>query len=108
MIMMATMMSWYFNNDGAADGPYDDEAMAALVVQKRIQAQTLIWHPGIDVWQEIVALAPPWWKAPPTPNTKSDKAAGGGRGFAPNAPSHEEKSSETPSFFKRLFGWIKK
>lgn len=107
-------MTWYFNNDGAADGPYDDEAMAAMLAQKRLQAHTLIWHPGAEVWQEITSLAPSWWQAPPAAkvvraNKKSVNAdAPTTRHLVPTAPSADSTPNPQPSFLKRLFSWGRK
>lgn len=107
------MMTWYFNNDGAADGPYDDEAMAALFEQNRIKAKTLVWHSGAEQWQEIVTLSPSWWRPasvqgsdglPPDSGLRPTKAEAGTRGFIPKAPRAEVKTTEGAGFLRRLFG----
>ncbi|MEN3943541.1 DUF4339 domain-containing protein [Prosthecobacter sp. SYSU 5D2] len=108
-------MTWYFNNNGAADGPYDDEAMASLVAQKRIQAQTLIWHPGVDLWQEISSFSPSWWKSAMASNAagsnekpvKADTPTTT-RNLVPMAPRADNSPKVQTSFLKRLFGWGKK
>jgi hypothetical protein len=38
------MMTWYFNNDGTADGPHDESAMLTLIQAGRVSTSTLIWH----------------------------------------------------------------
>ncbi len=108
-------MTWYFNNDGLADGPYEDEAMSALLVQKRIKAQTLVWHDGAAEWQELAAMEPAWWQAvaatlAPAPSTQPLKTIveSGTRNLLPKAPREEAKPAETGNFLKRLFGFGKK
>jgi hypothetical protein len=108
-------MTWYFNNNGAADGPYDDEAMASLVAQKRIQSGTLIWHPGADLWQDIASFSPPWWSsttagkaAGPDGTTVKSESPPTTRNLVPMAPRADATAKSEAGFFKRLFGWGKK
>lgn len=111
-------MTWYFNNEGLADGPYEDEAMRALVGSQKIKARTLIWHPGGggELWQEVMVVSPSWWQpvAPASvpvgsvsPGTRP--LAGGGestsRNLVPLAPVSQSKiTEERPGFLKRIFG----
>ena len=55
-------MNWYFDNDGAAEGPHDASAMAAFVGQGRITAHTLVWDTAMPAWKEAAVVAAPWWR----------------------------------------------
>jgi len=104
-------MTWYYNNDGVADGPHEDEAMSELKSQKRLNAQTLIWHPEAAQWQAVAQMSPAWWQpAQPkvtSPQVSTDKTLKKEEvikgGFTPMAPIASEKASTT-NFFKRLLG----
>ena len=104
-------MTWYYNNDGVAAGPYDDEAMKAFIEQKLIQAETLIWHPGAELWQEIKSAAPAWWPGSPVSvkmeiEPKPLKADGNTtRSLQPMAPRSDAKPKSSGGFLKRLFGF---
>lgn len=100
-------MTWYFNNDGVADGPYEDEAMAALLVQNRIKGHTLVWQVGGETWQEIAAQAPDWWQ--PVTAAQTDAVVSTRppttRGLVPNAPVVEAKPAASGGFLKKMFGF---
>ncbi|TDU81180.1 uncharacterized protein DUF4339 [Prosthecobacter fusiformis] len=103
-------MTWYFNNEGTADGPHEDDAMRALLAQKRIHARTLVWHPGAATWDEVEVVSPAWWKpavAVPA-KAKPAKSEGGPRGLTPLAPGGGDKSGPGGGFLKRLFGLVGK
>ncbi len=100
-------MTWYFNNEGVADGPYEDDAMAALLKQNRIKAQTLVWHVGGESWQGISIQAPSWWQptvATPTAVEATPSSRPLTRGLVPKAPQAEAKPQASGGFLKRLFG----
>ncbi|MES2736808.1 MAG: DUF4339 domain-containing protein [Verrucomicrobiota bacterium] len=100
-------MTWYFNNDGVADGPYEDEAMAALLAQNRIRGHTLVWQVGGEAWQEIAAQAPNWWQ--PVTTAQADVVVSSRppttRGLVPNAPVVEAKPAASGGFLKKMFGF---
>ncbi|SKB07668.1 protein of unknown function [Prosthecobacter debontii] len=111
-------MTWYFNNDGLADGPHDEATLRAWVKKGRIGPRTLVWRSdsGTEEWQEVETLAPAWWKGTSEPKGKvtSSPAAspreGRGpetRGLTPKAPGAGVNSSGG-SFFAKLFNWGKK
>lgn len=103
-------MTWYFNNDGCADGPHDESAMRDFIQEGRIHSGTLIWHAGLEFWQEAGMLKAMWWQqSPQTPasTTKADdKASGTHRSPMPLAPTEKPASSKGGGLFKRLF-WRK-
>jgi hypothetical protein len=114
-------MNWYFNNAGAAEGPMDDNAMAQLARDNKLASDSLVWHAGLEAWQTIAALSPPWWAASlPTPagrnapaeEQKTSKAKpdnSSRRLSGPNAPNSEsEEKKESGGLLKRLFGFGKK
>lgn len=109
-------MTWFFNNDGIADGPHEEPAMAELVQKGRVLPQTLVWHDGLTLWQEASVLQAAWWKvklkAPqPQPALEvpapaaAPKVATPRRNPKPLAPTPtEEVPKAKPGLFKRLFG----
>lgn len=71
-------MTWYYNNEGVADGPHDEEAMRDLVSRHRVSSRTLIWNPSGENWQEVSAALPSWWQSRSSTRTeaiKGDKPA---------------------------------
>jgi hypothetical protein len=112
-------MNWYFNNAGAAEGPHDDDAMTALAREKKIVADSLVWHPGLESWQAVAALSPSWWgdqlpkPAAKTAATAKKKAVESGtaerRLGGPMAPTSEAvEKPERGGLLKRLFGFGRK
>ncbi|MEZ5385393.1 MAG: DUF4339 domain-containing protein [Prosthecobacter sp.] len=112
-------MKWYFNNAGAAEGPHDDNAMMTMAREKKIAADSLVWHPGLDSWQSVTALSPSWWgdqKPKPTVKTttsskeKTADSGGGARRLGgPMAPTTEaSEQSSGGGLLKRLFGFGRK
>lgn len=101
-------MNWYYNNDGCADGPHDESAMRDFIQAGRIHAGTLIWHAGLELWQEAGMLKAMWWQQNvPTPasSTKAnDKTQGLHRSPMPLAPTEKPAISKGGGLFKRLFG----
>lgn len=53
-------MHWYYDSEGTAEGPQDDEAMADLIEQGKISTETLVWQPDMERWTEVSALGPSW------------------------------------------------
>jgi hypothetical protein len=66
-------MHWYYDSEGTAEGPQDDEAMADLVEQGKISTETLVWQPDMERWTEVSALGPSW--AEPRKKVSRAKAA---------------------------------
>lgn len=101
-------MNWYFNNDGCADGPHDESAMRGFIQEGRIHAETLIWHAGLELWQEAGILKALWWQQNvPTPagSTKADESAPGQhRSPMPLAPTEKPADSKGVGLLKRWFG----
>ncbi len=101
-------MTWYFNNDGTADGPHDEFAMLALIQAGRVSKGTLIWHSGLDLWQEAGTLKVVWWQQPEAPSTASTKLDGKAstphRRPTPLAPTEQIAKGKGIGFLKRLFG----
>ncbi len=59
---------YYVALDGKQVGPFNDNEMAALIAQKKVNKDTLAWMPGMLGWKPIeqipailklVALTPP-------------------------------------------------
>lgn len=100
-------MTWYHNNEGAAAGPHDEQAMRALIAKGVLNARSLVWQPGMDAWQEAGTLMPAWWQAPAAPekSTKegSETASISRRKPQPVAPS-EKPAVEKKGLISRLFG----
>lgn len=106
-------MTWFFNNDGAADGPYDEPAMQDFAQSGKLTSRTLIWHDGMPSWKEAGMLQPVWWqpieepiakarlKAPLKPITS--QAAPSRRLATPVAPITEAPKPKL-GLLKRLFG----
>lgn len=107
-------MNWYINNAGAAEGPNDEAAMAAMVREKKLALDSLVWHAGLDAWQTVAQLSPAWWGGKPASAAAKQSATGkadasGRRLSGPKAPTSdatEEKSGG--GFLKRLFSFGKK
>ncbi len=108
---MNLLMTWFYNNDGVADGPHDEPAMRAFIQQGRITARTLVWKEGLPLWQEARQLQAAWWEPAEKPAAKGPAAsspeAGGTparRLATPMAPSEAEAPKPKAGFLKRLFG----
>lgn len=56
-------MNWYYDNEGMAEGPFDEERMTALAVEHRIDSQSMVWNPSMEEWSSVGTLAPSWWSA---------------------------------------------
>lgn len=62
---------YYAILDGKQSGPFSENEVAQLIVQKQISADTYMWKPGMPAWKlvsempdvlRIVALTPPEFK----------------------------------------------
>ena len=53
-------MHWYYDNEGIAEGPHDDEVMASHLKEGRISTETLIWQPDLEAWAELNTVNPAW------------------------------------------------
>src|SRR5690606_22988795 len=47
--------SWWYLLDGAQYGPISPDALQALIQQKTLVADTLVWHADLPNWQRIAA-----------------------------------------------------
>lgn len=111
-------MNWYFNNQGAAEGPFDEADMRAQVKKGMINPRTLVWQVSMETWQEAGPLNPPWWqtapakakpvvrpKTPPaSPPPATGPLSGELRRPIPHAPTGSEKPSKMGDLFSKLFG----
>jgi GYF domain 2 len=102
-------MTWFYNNEGAADGPHDESSMMSYVSAGKVSALTLVWHNGLDLWQEAGTLNPLWWQpVMEKPQTKASGSVtssvqGTHRSPVPLAPT-EAPEKRKVGLLKRLFG----
>ncbi|MES2594938.1 MAG: DUF4339 domain-containing protein [Verrucomicrobiota bacterium] len=106
-------MTWFFNNDGAADGPHDEPTMLDFIQSGRLTSRTLIWHDGMPAWKEAGMLQAVWWQPVEEPIAKArlkapvKSAAEDGtpsrRIGTPMAPIAEAPKAKV-GLLKRLFG----
>lgn len=119
-------MHWYYDNEGLAEGPLDDEAMATLLNDGKLAPRTLIWQPEMERWSEVSQVAPAWSLPKkkrsitasvlskltggiPVAKPASDSPAEtGGRKPMPMAPSGPEKGAADQGLLKRLFKFGRK
>lgn len=102
-------MTWYYNKDGAASGPHDEDAMRALIASGSLKVTSLIWQPGMEVWKEAGSLMPGWWQAPATPAEasppKKESATASLQRRSPQPVAPSEKPPEgKKGLLSRLFG----
>ena len=101
-------MTWFYNNEGVAQGPVDEPGMMSLISSGKLGRQTLIWHNGLDLWDEAGLLKPNWWqpveeKSKPAAKVSSDKATAH-RSPVPLAPTDAPPKAKSVGLLKRLFG----
>ncbi len=102
-------MTWFYNNEGEADGPHEESAMLTHVSAGRVRAQTLIWHKGQDLWLEAGTLSPAWWQPAvekpvlKTPGSTTTGVISSHRSPVPLAPT-EAPAKNKAGLLKRLFG----
>lgn len=99
-------MHWYYDNEGTAEGPHDDEVMAAYLKEGRVTLKTLIWQPELETWAEVGVTKPVWAEKASKPKSKTasvlSKLTGGipaQKPASPKAQSAEEgadRRSPTP------------
>ncbi len=88
--------------------------MAELVRENKLTPDSLVWHAGLDAWQTVAELSPPWMggKVVPVVEKKAvvEKQDSAMRRLAgPKAPTAEDADKkEGGGFLKRLFGFGKK
>jgi hypothetical protein len=101
-------MTWYFNNDGCADGPHDESVMRDMIKAGRIHAGTLIWHAELELWQEAGILKAIWWQQNASTSASTPKAEesspGQHRSPMPLAPTEKPVGSKGVGLLKRWFG----
>lgn len=102
------VMIWFYNNEGVADGPHDEAAMRAMIKEGRIDARTLIWRSGLELWEEAGTLMAVWWQPQPARGKAAAnpgaETSGTRRSPTPLAPSEEELPRRKDGFLTRLFG----
>ena len=112
-------MNWYYNSDGNAQGPLDEEAMAARLREGDVTSDTLIWQRALSQWQSIRQLSPAWAQQPPAPTNGSKSApvspetpsvsrsrvgsTPARSTLTPKAPSEDSNAPAKTGFLKRLF-----
>ena len=100
-------MNWYFNDQGQAKGPQDEQQMGALLNAGTISLKTLVWQIDLPAWQEMGKL-PVNWDGPPASMQKEKEKETPGRRTVPNAPSSSSQTGEGGGLLKKLFGFGKK
>lgn len=50
-------MEWHYAEGGKPVGPVSDQDLANLVAQGKINAQTMVWHPGMTTWAAYGTIA---------------------------------------------------
>ncbi|TLD69724.1 DUF4339 domain-containing protein [Phragmitibacter flavus] len=58
---------WYHALNGKALGPVSETEMKALIKEGKVSAQSLIWKPEMDRWNEVEKVSPDWLKTEPEP-----------------------------------------
>ncbi len=118
-------MNWYVNNNGAAEGPFDEATMTGMARDQDLRAEALVWNPEMADWVPVAELNPLWWVAafqkktpPPAPVSAPAPVAAavpvvGAASPAKKAPKpaaipSTPAASESVGLFKRLFGRGKK
>jgi len=107
-------MTWFYNNDGAADGPHDEPTMLDFIQAGKLTSKTLIWHDGMPVWKEAGMLQAVWWQPKddpiakarlkaPAKSGKAEEAVPARRLATPMAPTAEAPKPKV-GLLKRLFG----
>lgn len=51
-------MVWYYQQNGAAQGPVPEETFRRLVADGTIRPDTLVWHEGMAEWQPLSVADP--------------------------------------------------
>lgn len=111
--MPNSAMTWFYNDEGAAQGPMDESGMMSLINAGKIYAHTLIWHKGLELWAEAGTLNPSWWqpvleKTKQSAGTESFGTRSSHRSPIPLAPTEAPKKAKSDGLLKRLFGGKKK
>lgn len=64
-------LSWYFVKDGQRNGPMRREELDARIAEGAVDGGTLVWRPGLAVWEKACAVPelglPPPVPPPPLP-----------------------------------------
>lgn len=106
-------MTWFYNDQGVAQGPLDELGMRSLINAGRIDEHTLIWHQGMEFWIEAGTLNSAWWHPVMDKPLKSAETISSGteashRSPIPLAPTETLQKPKSESLFQRLFGGRKK
>jgi len=105
-------MTWFYNDAGVAQGPLDEPGMMSLIDAGRIDAHTLIWHQGMELWIEAGTLNASWWhpvdKTMKAAETITSSAEPSQRSPIPLAPTEALRKPKSESLLQRLFGGRKK
>ena len=111
-------MKWYINNNGAAEGPFDEATLTGMARDRDLLADTLVWHPEMADWVTVQEMNPLWWISAfeekkiekkiltPAPAVASAPAKKAPKPVA--LPTEPAAKAEGGGLFKRLFGLGKK
>lgn len=98
-------MNWYFDAQGVASGPMDEEALRVEVSAGRIQASTLVWRTGMERWLSVEALRPEWWVKPSPESASVQASLAAARASTAQVPV---AAPQEGGFLKKIFGFGKK
>jgi hypothetical protein len=111
-----TPTHWYYSAQGHAQGPFTEEQLSELVTRGSVSVDTLLWRPGMDLWEPAGQLKPEMLPSAPAtpPLTGSAPDAARKSALKPipqveplsDAPAAEENASG--GLFSKLFGRLKK
>jgi GYF domain 2 len=100
-------MTWYYEQDGISHGPESEADLLTYLKDGSLQAESLIWHPGLDEWQTVLQLRPEWLTPPkpvaaPPPGKKPGKPVSRAT-QQPLTPSLRDDEPKKP-WWKKLVG----
>lgn len=95
-------MNWYVEQNGVSVGPLTEQELVVRVRSGAAEAETLIWHPGLEAWQSVQVLKPEWLR--PVAVVESPKPATPTKTLVRAAARQQPEPEAKPGFFKRLFG----
>ncbi len=49
--------TWFFVNNGVADGPHESDTLVQLYIQRMINDETLVWCAGEPSWRNLGSFA---------------------------------------------------
>jgi uncharacterized RDD family membrane protein YckC len=98
-------MNWYYIENGQQAGPVQDAQLQALVQQRRIQPETLIWREGMANWEAAQQTVPQLFAAPAAPQPAQPvQAAQPAQPAQPAAPQVADPMAFDPLAVPDVFG----